>query len=295
MKKKNNIKHNIFSALNVTVLVMFCLVCIYPFINSLAVALNESFDTMKGGITFFPRKFTFDNFKFILSQDTIRTAFVVTILRVVVATVISIVCLFAAAYALTKKTLPGRNFLLTFLMIPMFLTPGIIPQYILYGQLGLLNNFWVYILPGIFSFFNIVIIKAGINTIPDSLFESANIDGASEFRVLFSIVLPLSLPVLATIVLWTVVGNWSDWTTTLYYASSDKSLYTLQYYVQMFISRAQVIQDMIQSGQLRGASYANPKSLQAAQVMITTIPIVCAYPFLQKYFIKGIITGSVKE
>ena len=293
--KKHSLRYKIFYGVNWFVLIAFCIMCLYPFINTLAIALNESKDTMMGGITLFPRKFTLENFAFILKQEYIKFAFMVTVSRVVLVTVLSVLVLFAAAYALSKKELPGRNWMISFLMMTMFITPGLIPTYILYGQLKLLNNYLVYILPCLFSFYNIVVIKSNLSTIPESVFESAHMDGASELTVLLKIVIPLSMPVLATISLWTAVGIWGDWTTTLYFASSNQDLYTLQYYIKLFTEQARVIREMVQQGKLLNGSAISSTALQAAQVMITTIPIVCVYPFLQKYFVKGVITGSVKE
>jgi putative aldouronate transport system permease protein len=288
-------RYKIFNITNIIMLLVATLICLYPFVNNLAIALNDGTDTLMGGLTIFPRKFTLDNFIFVLGQGAVQQAFLVTVSRVILVTILSIILLFAAAYGLSKKDLPGRNALLKYFMLPMFISAGLIPKYILFGLLGLKDNYWVYILPGLFSFFNIVIIKANINTIPDSLFESAKLDGAGEVKVLYKIVLPLSLPILATVALWTAVANWSDWTTTLYFCSNNKDLYTLQYYIRMFMTQAQVIMEMVQKGVLAGGSEIKPISLQAAQIMITTIPIVCTYPFLQKYFISGVITGSVKE
>ena len=247
-----------------------------------------------GGITFFPRKPTLENFQYILRQSYIKTAFAVTVGRVLIVTALSLLVLFAAAYALSKKDLPGRSWIITVFMLSMFITPGLIPTYILYGQFRLLESFWVYILPCLFSFYNIIVIKSNINSIPSSIFESAHIDGAGEMRILLRIVIPLSMPVLATIALWTAVGIWGDWTTTLYFASMNQDLFTLQYYIRLFTERARLIEELVRKGEVQGVA-VNAASLQAAQIMITTLPIICVYPFLQKYFVKGVITGSVKE
>ena len=293
--KHKSLRYKIFTVFNTLFLLLVMVACAYPFINTLAIALNDSTDSLKGGLTFFPRVFTLDNFKFVLGQASIQKAFVVTVARGIIVTALTVILQFAGAYALSKQDLPGRKFLFRYFMIPMFLTAGIIPKYILYGTIGIMNTFWVYILPNLFSFYYLVVIRANIKSIPESLFESARLDGAGETRILFKIVIPLSLPVLATIALWTSVSIWSDWATTLYFASTNEALYTLQYYIRLFMIQSQIISEMIQRGIINGGVRVTPVALQAAQVMITTIPIVCVYPFVQKYFIKGVITGSIKE
>jgi putative aldouronate transport system permease protein len=292
--KHISLRHKIFNVLNVTILSLFAIICIYPFFNTLAIALNEGNDSLLGGLTFYPRKFTLNNFVFVLNQITIQKAFVVSILRVIVGVTATMIVQFAAAYAATKPNLPGKKFIIFLFMIPMFIPAPLIPRYVLYSQIGLLGNFLVYILPGMFAFYSFVVLRANINAMPVSLFESARLDGASDFKILFKIVIPLSLPILATLSLWAAVGHWSDWTTTLYFAASNKNIFTLQYYIRLFLVQAQTIAQMISQGKLEGV-FVIPVSIQAAQVMITTIPIVCLYPFLQKYFISGVMVGSVKE
>ena len=287
-------RHKIFNFINIFALLVFGFICLYPFLNTLATALNDSNDSLLGGITFLPRKFTLSNIKFVIDQVSIQKAFVVTVLRVVIGVVTSLVVQFAAAYAATKENLPGKKMILIFLMIPMFIAAPLIPRFVLYSKLGLLENFMVYILPTMFTFYNFIIIRANIQSLPPSLIESARLDGASDYRILSSIIIPLSLPILATISLWTAVFHWSDWTTTLYFASNNKDIYTLQYYIRLFLIQSQTLTQMISQGKLNGV-YVSPISIQAAQVIVTTIPIVCLYPFLQKYFISGILVGSVKE
>lgn len=206
---------------------------------------------------------------------------------------------FAAAYALSKKDLPYKNIVVAFFTVQMFVGAGAIPTYVLYSKMHLLNSFWVYILPSLMSFYNVVIIRTFIQTtIPDSLYESAYIDGATDVTVFARIVIPLSKPVLATMALWTMVNHWNDWTTTLTYIRNPK-LYTLQYKMMQLIKESDRMQSIIEAARVSGqiveeTSLPTSDGLIAAQVILSTLPIVCAYPFLQKYFVKGITIGAVK-
>lgn len=295
MKDKSTV-YRIFTIFNIIFLTLVGAVMLYPYLNVMAVAFNDAQDSMAGGITILPRVFTLDNFKQILRSDYIMSAFILSVVRVAAGVVIGVAVQFAAAYVLTKKDLPGRRFLLMLLTVPMFLTGGVIANYVLYSKIGFLNNFWVYILPGAFSFYNMIIIKAYMSTIPESLIESAELDGAPEFVVLFRIIFPLSLPILATIALWVAVAHWNDYSTTLYYITKSK-YFTLQYILMQMVKDgervAKLVQDAAQNGQTVEVK-STPEALKAAQIIVTTIPIICVYPFLQKYFVKGILVGSVK-
>lgn len=298
MNKKSK-SYIVFLIFNYTLLTALTIMFLFPYLNQVAKALNDSADTARGGMLIFPRKFTMHNITTILSDKSIFSGLMISVIRVVTGTLVAIVIQFSAGYAFTKKDLYGRSGFLVFLTVPMFITGGLIPQYILYSRLGLLNNFLVYIIPTAFSFFNMVVIRTYIDSIPASLFESARLDGASEPRILATMVIPLSKPIIATIALWTLVGYWNDWTTTLYFVTSKK-LFTLQYMLMQVINESQRVQEMIQDAIQSGRSASNvqvqttPESLKSAQIVITTLPIICVYPFLQKYFIKGIMVGSVK-
>lgn len=274
-------------------------IMVFPYLNVLAKSLNEARDTVLGGITIFPRKFTFDNFLTLFSDKQLLTSGVNTLIRVFFGTSLSLVVQFLAAYALAQRNLVGKKAVLLFFVIPMFFSGGLIPQYLLYAQLGLLNNFLLYLLPGAFSFFNVIIIRTYIHTLPDSLNESAKLDGASHFHIFLHITLPLSVPILATITLWTAVGHWNDWTTTLYFITKP-NLYVLQYVLMQVIQETSRIAQMIQYALEKGLNPntslpTTPEALRAAQVILTTLPIIMVYPLLQRYFIKGIMIGAIKD
>jgi len=281
-------------------MVLLVAVMSYPYLNVMAKAFNDSTDTMYGGITLLPRVPTLANFRALLSDKLLVQSAFNTLQRVVIGTVLSVLVQFLSGYALAQRGLVGRKTILIFFMIPNYIGGGLIPTYLLFKTLGLLNNFWVYIFPGMFSFFNMIMIRTYINTLPDSLNESARLDGANHLHIFLRLTVPLSVPILATVTLWKAVDHWNDWTTTLYFVTQPR-LYTLQYVLVQIIREADRIKAMIRSAIEAGEDLSNqdiattPEALRAAQVVLTTLPIILLYPFLQKYFIKGIMIGAIKE
>lgn len=277
-------------------------VTIFPYLNVLAKAFNKGADTALGGVTVYPRAFTTDNILLILKDAAIGKAAAVTLLRVFTGTLMALIVQFTAAYAFTRKRLKGRMALLIFLIVPMYFNGGLIPIYILYSKIHLLNNFLVYIVPGAFSFFNMIVIRTYLYTIPESLEESAKLDGANDLTVLARIHLPLAMPIIATITLWTAVGHWNDWTTTLYFITRPR-LFTLQYIMMQMIKENERLASMIEEAIKAGHGSVNlqldtkttPEAIKSAQIIVTTIPIILVYPFLQKYFIKGVMIGAIKD
>jgi putative aldouronate transport system permease protein len=300
--KKNDIPYKIFKAFNMLFMILIVAFAIIPYLHVLAKALNEGLDTMRGGLTIFPRKLTFQNFEILLKDKEIYYSLIITILRVVFGVVFGVVVQFLTAYALSRNKLKGVKFFNLFFIIPMFISGGIIPQYLLMSKIGLLNNFMVYILPALFVFYNVIVIRSYITiAIPNSLIESAYIDGAMEWRILVSIVMPLSKPILATVILWIAVGHWNDWTSTLMYVT-DRNLQTLQYKLMQLIKESEKVLNLIREAAISGGTSdvasdisITPEGLVSAQVFITTIPIILVYPFVQKYFVQGVTLGAVKE
>ncbi len=277
------------------VLLLLCIICLYPYLNQLAIALNEGMDTARGGITIFPRKATLENFKTLFADPGYIRAFGITVSRAILNMVIQGLVVFGAAYALTRRNLMGRAFLTKFFALPSYISAGLIPMYILYRYLGLINNFWVYVLPFSFVFYNMVIVRSFIQEIPESLEESALLDGANEGVILFRIILPLSLPVMATTALWTLVGQWNDWTTALYYVTNEK-LYPLQYLMMRVIKQGDQLrqQAILEAMGADTSVQTTSESVKAAMIIATSIPIIAVYPFLQKYFVSGVTLGAVK-
>lgn len=300
--KNEGIGYGIFQVVNFLAMIVIILLCLVPYLNVLAKALNEGNDTLRGGITIFPRVFTLENFKVLLSDESLILATGVTVAKVALQTVGSIIVQFMAAYALSRPNLWGLKAVNIFFLVTMYIGGGLIPNYILFSKMGLLNNFWVYVLPCLWSYYNVIIIRSYIQSnIPDSVIEAAQIDGAQEGTLFVKIVMPLCKPILATIVLWVAVASWNEWTLTLYYITNP-DLHTLQYKLMQTLKESERLTALMQEAAQKGEDIetlakqmkATPESIQSAQVILVTLPIICAYPFLQKYFVKGVTLGSVK-
>ena len=299
MSKKDSLSRKIFYVCNIIFMLCLVVLTLFPYLHVLAKSLNDGQDSAMGGITLWPRVFTWENYKVVLSDDGFGRAFGLSVIRVALSAAINLMVQFMAAYVLMNKRFHGRNLFIYMFLIPMYFGGGIIPQYILYSNVGLLNNFLIYILPGCFSMYNTIIIRSYLESIPSSLAEAAKIDGANDLRIAFQVILPLAKPVMATVGLWTMVGAWNDWTTTLYFVTK-KDLYTLQYVLMRLLKENQAIQSMISQAAMNGevldiSMNVTSESIQAAQLIVTTIPIVLVYPFLQKYFIQGMTLGAVKN
>lgn len=296
---KRSMGEKVFNVVNIVFMILLCVVTLYPYINQLALSLNEGLDAMSGGIYLLPRKFTFENYRAVFSNPDFLSATVISVLRVVLATLISLTVVFSAAYGLTRRNLPYKRGITLFLMIPAYITAGVIPIYMLYRYLHLINSFFVYIFPTAFSFYNMVIIRSFLQELPASIEESAAIDGANSMQTMIKIILPMSLPVLATVTLWVAVGAWNDWTTTLMYVT-EKDLFPLQYLMMRLIKESEIAQQMASNAAMMGVGedtviQTTSESVKSATMMVSTLPIIAIYPFLQKYFIKGVVMGAVKE
>ncbi len=285
--------------------VFFCLtflviVTIYPFLNTIALSFNDAQDSVAGGITLLPRVFTTYNYEKIFKDATMIQATVISILRTVVGAVTCLLSCLCVSYALSRKEYVLRIAIGRVLVMTMYFGGGLIPYYLLMRSMGLVGTFWVYIVPGLVSAWNIMIIRSFINSsIPDSLIESARIDGASEYRILFGIVFPLSLPVIATIVLFVAVGQWNSWFDVNLYNRSTQSLSTLQFELQKVLQSTQKAKSetaAYMAGAMgAGTRTVTPQATRAAMTMVATVPILMAYPFLQRFFIHGLTLGGVKE
>ncbi|MBQ4641166.1 MAG: carbohydrate ABC transporter permease [Oscillospiraceae bacterium] len=296
--RKRTLSRKIFDVCNVIFLSLLVVTMVLPYVNILAKAFNDAEDTKMGGIVFWPRKPTLYNFQTVMGSDGFMRAVFVSVARCLSGAGLALVVQFMAAYTFTHKDLIGRTGILVYYMIPGYVGGGIITQYILFSNLGLFNNFMLYILPGCFNMFEMVIIRTFINGLPKGLTEAAKLDGASDMGILLRIVIPLCKPIMATTLLWSVIAHWNDWSTTFYFFT-DERLYTLSYLLMKVLKEAAAIQEMIKSALMNGIileiKSVTTEALQAAQVIITTAPIVFSYPFLQKYFIKGAVIGAIKD
>ncbi|NEU64201.1 carbohydrate ABC transporter permease [Paenibacillus sp. ALJ109b] len=269
---------------------------LYPFLNVLAISFNDSVDTVRGGISIYPREFTLENYKLIFSYDGLITGFKISVLRTVVGTLAGLVSGSMVAYTLSRQEFQARRFVSVFLAITMYVSGGLIPGFILIKNLDLINTFAVYILPGLVSAFNIFIIRSFIDGIPYALQESAKLDGANDFTIYWRVILPLSKPALATVALFLAVGQWNSWFDTYLFNGSNESLTTLQYELMKVLQSTTVSSNNVRGENMSQLmSQVSPDSVKMAITIIATIPILIVYPFLQKYFVKGMTLGAVKS
>lgn len=294
MKIRKSISGSIFDFCNILFMILFSIIIIVPFWNMIVLSFSTAKTSMNLTITLWPREFSLEAYKFALRDDSIIRAYGVTITRTVLGTLYSLFCNVCFAYGLSKKHLPFRNLLTTFILIPMFFGGGLIPTYLLITNLGIKNTLLVYILPGAVGSYNIILIRNYLQNMDHTLEEAAIIDGASNFKVMYRIVVPMAKPIIATVALWTIVGHWNAWNDCLIYIE-DKNLYTLQFILRRLLvddrnMSDEMLQHMIDNEQDRFLS----KNLQSAITIITILPIMCTYPFLQKYFVKGIMVGALK-
>jgi putative aldouronate transport system permease protein len=271
-------------------------VMLYPLWNTMITSFNEARDSIKGSLYLWPRKLTLFNYQSVFKTDKVYNAFVVSVSRTVITTALNVFFSGLLAYVLSRKEFVFRKFLTSFMVMTMYINAGLIPQYFLYRSLGLIDNFWVYVLPSLVGAFNVIVIRTYINSLPPSLVESAKIDGASELKTYFSIIFPLCMPVMATVALWVAVGSWNSWFDSFIFAPKQE-LSTLQYEMMKILSSSMqsgVRQPDYLAESHTSRSMVTPNSLRAAMTMVATVPILCVYPFLQKYFVTVNI-GSVKE
>lgn len=279
-------------------LTLLAIVMLYPFWNSLVISFNLGSDTSLGGVTLWPRAFTLENYYIVFRDQRLLNSFWISIARTLAGTVLSVFFTALLAYGMSKKVLCLRKYYMVFFIVTMFFSGGLIPTFMLVRSLGMLNTFWVFIIPALISVYHMIVIRTFFSALPDGLEESAKIDGCSNYGIFFRIVVPISGPVLATISLFTAVGHWNDWFTGAIYVSKDHLLPIQTLLRQIMNSN---IMTEISSSNAIALDHMNrnrtvtTKSLTMATMMVATIPIILTYPFLQKYFVKGVLIGSMKE
>ncbi|MBE5966030.1 MAG: carbohydrate ABC transporter permease [Lachnospiraceae bacterium] len=295
MKIKASRSRKVFMVFNYIFLALFGFISLYPFWYVLVASLNTGRDFVKGGVYFWPREFTLENFAHAFKDSRIFDSLTISTARTLLGVLLGLFFTALIAYALSIKTLPGKTFFTFFFYFTTIFSGGMIPYYMLLRDMGLTKSFWLYVIPTIFSFFNFLLLRTYFDTIPPELRESAQIDGAGEGKILFRIYLPLSKPVLATLALFIGVGHWNDWFMGAYY-QSRAALYPAATLLQKLLGEA-TASSTIKLGQetnLSAMTSYTSQSLQMAFVMLLTMPIVVVYPFLQKYYVKGVMVGSVK-
>lgn len=265
--------------------------CIVPFLYMIALSLSSNNAIISQKVSLWPVEFTFETYKTILSDIDMIYTLGYTMVLTIFYTIFCMFLTICAAYPLTKKRLKGRDFVLTVLVITMYFSGGLIPSYILVKNLDLMNSMWSLILPGAMSVFNLIILKTFFASLPESLEESASIDGCNELGILIRIVLPLSMPSIATLSLFYAVDRWNGFQDALFYIT-DKNLYPMQLKLYQIITANQQLDT--QQGEGSVGAFIVPESLKAASVMFATVPILVVYPKLQKYFVEGVMTGAIK-
>ncbi|NOU69394.1 ABC transporter permease subunit [Paenibacillus sp. LMG 31461] len=285
-----------FDAFNVFLMLAIVVLTLAPFWFALVGSLNQGVDYMRGGVYLWPREFTLANYMSIFSDNTIYHAYFITVSRSLIGTILHVAFTALVAYGMSRKSLAGRNVYLIIMLFTMFFYGGLIPTYLLYKQLGLLNNFLVYIVPTMFSVWDMIIIMSFFRTIPESIVESAKMDGAGEYRIFLQLVLPLTKPVLAAIALFNCVYHWNAYTDALFFTTKDY-LEPVQLFLKRIVTDASVAQkfgEQVAGNMPEEAKQISSETLKLAMMMATTAPILVVYPFLQRFFVKGVLIGSVK-
>ncbi len=292
--KKTSLADKIFVVCNTLFMITFVVVTLYPVLNTLAISFNDGIDAVKGGIHLWPRVFTWKNYTTVLRKQNIATGAMISVLRTVLGTLLSLAANALLAFIVSRKRFLFKSSLSLFWVITMYVNGGMIPTLLLYRSLHLTNSFWVYVIPGAVSAFNMLVLRTYMLGLPDSLEESAQLDGAGYMTIFTKIISPLCKPVYATIALFVAVGQWNSWFDAMLYNRMKTEYTTLQYELMKLLSSV-----MQQSGSANNMSTAGnaitPITIRAAATIVTMLPIVCLYPSLQRYFVTGLTIGGVKE
>ena len=294
MAKKNSRiskDEKIFNVINIAFMLFFIAIIALPMLNILAISFNDAQDALRGGIYFWPRVWSFESFRRVLETPALFQAFQITVARTVIGAGLHVLFTSFVAYGFSKTNLIGRKWYIRLGVFSMFFSGGMIPTFLLFRSMGLLNNFLVYVIPPMFGFVNMIIVMNFYKGIPKELEESAEIDGAGPFLIFLKIMLPLSVPVLATIGLFAGVGQWNDFmTANMFVNSANSHLHPMAMLLYRMIAQQHnpPVMDVAVSRP------TTPQSIQLAMMVVTTAPILMVYPFLQKYFVKGMMIGAVK-
>lgn len=278
------------------ILLVFCLllivITVYPFLNVLAISLNDSMDTMRNVNFIIPRKFTLSNYTYIFKENNLGGAFAMSVARTLLGTGIGVICTAMLAYVLSRKDFYFHKSFTILFIITMYVSGGMIPEYLLLTRtLKLGNSFLVYIIPGLIWVYNVILMRSFIEGLPDALQEAARLDGANDFVIFSKVILPLCTPSMATVALFYAVGQWNSFMDTYLYA---RDLPTLQYVLYEIMEQASIrVDPHASSAQLKNA--VSPMSVRMAITIVATVPILIVYPFLQKYFVGGMTLGAVKD
>ena len=280
-----------------TALSLLFIITFYPFWNIFVLSLNDATDSLRGGLMLWPRVFSIDSYKAVLSDTALLSSLKVTLLRTAVGVPMNLLAVTTLAYALSQRDLIGRRQINLLFVFTMYFSGGLIPTYMIVKWLGLIDNFLVYLLPGLYNVYWMILVRTYMEGLPYSMIESARIDGANDIQIFAKVVLPSCAPVVATIGLFSAIYHWNAWYDSYIYTNKPV-LETLSNALVKILNQYQTGAMMTQAQQMAAASKRSPvssESIRMTVTMVTTIPIILVYPFVQKYFIKGMMLGSVKE
>ena len=295
MKNNSSVMNKVFVVCNVVFLTLFVVITLYPVLNTVALSFNDGIDAIRGGIHLWPRVFSLSNYQTVLNQQNIITGAIISVARTVIGTLLALVTNALLAYIVSRKRFLFRSQLSLFWIITMYVNGGMIPTLILYRSLNLTNSFWVYVIPGMISAFNVLIMRTYMEGLPNALEESAMIDGANDFTIFTRIISPLCKPVYATVALFVAVGQWNSWFDAMLYNRMNAQYTTLQYELMKLLSSVMQQSGSATTGGNTASAAVTPITVRAAATIVTMLPIILLYPFLQRYFVSGMTIGSVKE
>ncbi len=279
----------IFTVFNYIFLLLFGLSTLYPMWSTFVLSISTVADSAKGGFNLYTSNPTLQAYKVLIKQSEIWHAYGITIMRTLIGTFLSVLVTAMYAYPLSRRNMPLKRFFSVYMIITMLFGGGMIPTYLVIKGLGLLDNFWVYILPMLMSAYNAVILRNYFASLPEAVIESALMDGASELTIFIKMIIPMSMPALATVALWNAVGHWNSWFDSMLYFN-DTSKQVLQLYLQRMLNNNQIVDRVFEGQEI----LYSDNTMQAATIIVAVLPMLVIYPFIQKYFVKGITLGSVK-
>ena len=293
-KYKRSVGDRIFVVCNIIFMFLFVLITIYPILNTLAISFNDGIDAVKGGIHIFPRKFSTNNYRTVFGMKNLTTGLFISVARTILGTLLGVLASAILAFLVSRKRFLLKKPLTVFWVVTMYVNGGMIPVLLLYKTLHLTSTFWVYVIPGMVGAFNMLVMRTFMEGIPDSLEEAAQIDGAGYATIFVKILSPLCKPMYATVALFIAVGQWNSWFDTMLYNRMSSEYTTLQYELMKLLSSVTSQSSKADPNSTEGANLT-PVAVRSAATMVTMAPIVCLYPFLQRYFVAGLTIGGVKE
>lgn len=293
MRKQDTFGEKLFDAGNILFMLLLCFITLYPFLYVLFASLSDpTAVSQHRGLLFWPQGLQWESYKMVFNNPMIKSGYQNTLLYVGAGTTINLFFTALGAYVLSRKGFYFKNYMMFFIVITMVFNGGLIPTFLLVNKLGMLNTAWALLIPSAINTFNLIIMRTAFQNVPVSLEESAKIDGANEWTILFRIIIPLSMPVISVMILWYAVGHWNSYFSALIYLRS-RELYPLQLVLREILVTNST--DSMMTG--AGAADKEPigETIKYATIIISTLPILCLYPFLQKYFVKGVMIGALKE